>query len=107
MGEYDALHILFYLILGFAGVVIVLMLIKLAYRNLPLWLFELWPHLTGLLVGAALLFRIGWIAALIAAAAGLVLGMVWSGFLEQCRRRGREQSRLERIHSDLIKWAQK
>jgi ABC-type sulfate transport system permease component len=105
--EFDALHLVFYVVMIFVGIAVVLMLLKIAFRNLPLWLFELWPHLTGLAVGVALLLTVGWQLAAVAAAIGIVLGIVWTGMLERCRRAGPERSRLERFHGRLVKWAQK
>jgi hypothetical protein len=105
--NYEPLELGFYVILGFAALAVALMILKLAYRNLPLWLFELWPHAAGLALGAVLLWKVSWQAGLVAAGVGLALGMAWTSYLERCRRLGREQSSVERVHWRLIKWAQR
>ena len=105
--DYNALHIVFYVVVGLTGLVIVFALSKIVFRNVPLWLFELWPYAVGFGLAAAALFKFGWLWAAVAAGLGLAMGVSWSSLLDHARRRGREHSRLERVHYALIKWAQK
>jgi len=105
--DFDALHLLFYVAIGLTVAVVAFAVLKIAFRNVPLWLFELWPHLLGL-VGAAVVFWLwNWQWALVVLGLGLALGFSWSAALDHARKRGRENSRLERAHYALIKWAQK
>ena len=105
--EYDALHLVFYVVIGLTGLVIAFALLKIAFRNLPLWLFELWPYVVGLLLAAVAFLKGGWVWAVVAAGLGFAMGLAWSGLLEHAKRRGREHSGLERMHYALIRWAQK
>jgi len=106
--EYDALHLTFYAVIALTALVVGLALLKIFYRNLPLWLFELWPYALGFGLAAGLLWgQESWQWAAVCAGVGLALGLSWSAMLTHCRKVGREFSRLERVHWALVKWAQK
>ena len=95
------------MVIGLTGLVIVLALLKIMFRNVPLWAFEYWAYFIGVGATAWAYLTHGAIWALVAAGLGLATGLTWSSVLEHARRRGPERSRLERAHHALVKWAQK
>jgi len=106
--EFDALHLVFYVVIGLTALVLLLAAIKILYRNVPLWLFEYWPYLIGIAVAVYLFFiDVGWLWIAVAAGLGFAMGLAWSGLLDHCRKKGYEHSKLEAVHRKLVKWAQK
>jgi hypothetical protein len=105
--DYEPLHLAFFVIVGLLVVGVALMVFKVALRNLPLWLFEMWPHLAGVALGGALAWSGRWQVGVLAAGVGLAMGWAWTAALNRSRRIGRENSSLERVHWKLIKWAQR
>ena len=105
--DYDPLHLGFYIIVGLIAVALMLMVFKVAMRNLPLWLFELWPHFLGVTIGGAMLGKGHWQVSATIVGVGIVMGWSWTSLLNRCCRLGRDNSKLELAHWKLIQWAQK
>lgn len=99
-----ALSILFFVLLGLTALVVVMGVLITLFRQLPLWLFDSWPHLAGIGAGVAVYFTgHNWKAALAFAGAGIGFGLVWTAFVERQARRGTGFA--GRVHNRLLKHA--
>lgn len=105
--DHEALQVVFYFVIGLTALVILFAVIKIIFRNFPLWVYEKWPYLIGFGLAIYLFFQTGWLWAAVSAGIGLAMGIAWSSALDHALKKGREKSRLEKIHYTLVKWAQK
>ncbi|MCZ7584516.1 MAG: hypothetical protein M5R36_14855 [Deltaproteobacteria bacterium] len=106
MSGFDAVTIGFFVILGFSGLVVLLGLLSMAFRNVPIWIYTNWAHVTGILSGAYLYWKgFGWMPAVGAAAGGIVIGMMWNGLIDRQMRN--KSGVLGRIQARLLKHASK
>ncbi len=99
-----ALSILFFALLGLIALVVVMGVLITLFRQLPLWLFDSWPHLVGIGAGIAVyLAGRNWMAALAFAGAGIGFGFFWTALVERQARRG--SGFAGRVHNRLLKHA--
>ncbi|MBZ0270979.1 hypothetical protein K8I61_03015 [bacterium] len=104
-GQFDALSIGFYVILAMIGLVVLLGLGLTIFRRLPLLLFESWPPLIGIGLGAMAYFRgHGWLGAGVCVVGGVIAGWLWSAMLDAQQKR---KGPLGRARSRLLKHASK